>query len=191
MKRMLENVSSYELTNKKITDLAEEYHVSYSTVWSEINRRGIVNITKNTSKTYSITKQEYEEFSLNELCTIKNAPYTAVVKHAMVNYGLTKEDLKSLNKRRKERAKRVMVDSIPDEEFKKPVREIGKKYKLSNAFILEERTRRGINCSKKTKLSTISEEELFSSSPKELMNKYNVSMNTVYIERRKRNEQNV
>lgn len=189
MKRLLDDVSDYELTNVRIKELAEKHFASESTVVVELRKRGLVN--KFVYKVnITVTVEDLKNHSLSDLSIREKTTIPTIKKYALNTYGITSEQLKEMRNARTDKTK--LIESISDEEFEKSLRYINKMYKLSYNVIKEERDKRGISSDKarlKTKIRDSSDEELFGLSLKELTEKYETSIDTVARERRRRREQ--
>lgn len=185
----LKEIPDEELTNKKISDIAEEYFYNETSVRCEILRRGLKNVYINQCS-INITREEFETMSMNKLCEREGVSRCRIYTYAMRTYNMTQADIKQFELERE--AKRRDLSKISDDELLKSFTYLMKTYGVLQTSITPERNKRGLVKRAippiKKEIRTMSDFELFENSLNNLANAYNVSKDTISRERKRRRE---
>lgn len=189
-KSILHNVSDFYLTNTPLEKIEEEQFVSRSTISGELKRRNLVNVVSNkVEKKYdfTITMEEIETIPITVLAREKNTTINYIHKYIKQTYGLTPTQAVAM------RIARYNADTnvakLSDDELKKPIIYLIKKYGMQSPKIRAERERRGMFIkTKHLRLIHLSNDEILNSKIENICNKYNVSIDTVNRERRRRKQ---
>lgn len=191
-KSILHNVSDFYLTNTPLEKIEEEHFVSRSTINGELKRRNLVNVVSNKSEKnydFTITTEELETITLATLAREKNTTIHYIHSYIKQTYGLT--PTQAVDKRIARYNYDTDVAKLSDDELKKPISYLIKKYGMQSPKIRAEREKRGIFIkTKQLKLLHLSDDEIFGTTAKNVCEKYNVHIGTVFKERKRRRELN-
>lgn len=185
----LKDITDNELVNCRAQDLADKYFYQIGSIRGEISRRGLVNI-HSLPKEINVSLGEFKDYTIKDLCVRYGVTRPRLFSYALEKHNITREDIKRFRKERE--LKRADLSHVSDEELRKPVLYLMKTHGITQTSVRCEREKRGIVILPQAPFSAIvkkiSNEELFSTKTMILSNKYGVGVDTVYRERRRRQE---
>lgn len=189
-KSILSKVDDYYLTHTPLDQIEEEHFVSRSTINGELKRRNLINVVSNKTEInydFTITTEELETITLATLAREKNTTIHYIHSYIKQTYGLT--PTQAVEMRIARYNDDTDVTKLSDDELKKPISYLIKKYGMQSPKIRVEREKRGMFIkTKQLKLLHLSDDEILNNKVEYICNKYNVSIDTVNRERKRRKQ---
>lgn len=188
-KRILEDVTDYELVNTKITELSKKYFVHYVTVVNELKLRKLKNVHIKERTGINVTEEDVLTINIVDLAKRESVGTPALWKHINEHLGLTSKEV--AQRKQALRHKERKLEHLSDDELRKSQKYLMKHHGTTQDAIKRERDARGIvvtTVSSKInqKVRNLSDEDLYVKSLSVLAKECGVSINTISIERRRR-----